>query len=400
MEDSDLTDLFLHASTKSDSIDHLLDQEDIEVELRLTDGDSSFQKVLGRADIIKLKHKKNDQTDSEWTTFFLQALFNALPLKSIDTIRLSGKETNQNGAPLLELELKSILGNSISRVLGVLELKPLDSEDVNFADQLFEWSKILSDTNRDLYRESAAVRTESESLKREIEQLKKFQIDLVEQSRQQQRLHLKIMTKLLNSKKDHYINLTKGEIKEDEDNFNYLAIQNAKEEVFKEENDIEPKPKKQRKSPAKGVKRQRGIQKLRKHNKEKEFPQIKAEDEDEFIPDSQDENEPVKKEDAREEIKVKKENSVGGEETNAIKAEPEKSIHFKFQDNEERDEPSEVKVSNDEEMIDATDEDTVADDDTDEDEEELKNRPVSETGTDTQSDTDAGDDTEDNSEDE
>lgn len=392
--------MFLHISTKSSSIEQLLDQEDIEIELKLTDGDSSFHQVLGRSDIIKLKHKKNDQTDSEWATIFLQSLFNNLPLQSIDTVQLSGKEVNRNGSPVLELELKSILGNSISRVLGVLELKPLASEEVNFADQLFEWSRIMSDFNKTLYKESVKREAETESLKKEIQALKKFQTDLVEQSQKQEKLHLKIMTKLLNNKKDRYNKLVKGEIGEEDDDFNHLAIHGIKEEVFQEENDSEPKAKKPKKSPAKGVKRKRGIQKLRKLNQTKEYPQVKAEDEDQFIPDSQDEATPSIANEEKGEIEVKKESIDDKDDSRAAKAEPEKSIHFKFQDEQDKIELAEEKTSNDDEMIDATDEDTAADDTNDDDDEKIKgdddeyeNRTATET--DTQSDTDTEEDKDD-----
>jgi len=366
IKDSDLTELFIHISSGCDTIEQLINSDDLKIELKITDGDSSFRGTLERNDITKAKHQKNTQTDREWNTLLIQSLFNEIPLNYIDTVELSGKEVVREGSAVLEIELKTKIGPSIYQSLGILEFKPLDDDSSNYADHLFEWSRLMSDYNRKLHKELIKTRAQTETLKKQIEEMNKFQKELVEESQMKDKIQLKIMTRLLNTKKKHYQQLATGEIKDDPDDFNKIAIKNIKDEIFQEDEDIKPKVKKSRKPLTK--KQPRGLkaaQLFRKRNQPKEHPKVKHEDEDgdEFIPDSNDEEAiEEKKTEIKEESKpMKKEAKIKKEGTpeipQAVKAEPEPSVHFKFSNNKDAqeddgDETVEEKKSNDEEEID------------------------------------------------
>lgn len=406
VEDSELTDLFLYAFAKSNSIDDLINEDDFEVELKMTDGDSSFYGKLHKSDLGKSKHQKNTQSDNEWIILLLQSLFNQLPLKSIDTVEIVAKELSKDGETILEIEVKTKVGPSIYQTLGLLEFKALaESDNINYADELFEWSKIMSSTNKQLQKELVKTKARTKSLEVELKEMQKLQDDLVEESKVKDEIQLKVMTKLLNSKKEHYEKLLKGEITDDPDDFNLIAIKNIKDDfIHEQEKEEKPKPKKPRKA---GAKRQpRGVKAaalLRgEKNITKEYPRIKDEDEDEFIPDSQDEaevkkeNDPVEKqmtdEPKKKKVKIEPKDSKIKKEQDeipqAVKAEPEKSIHFKFNDEDATEDDEEV-VEEESKTKDDEGDETVEDTDEDGTEEDLEMKDQDqdqETATDTDSD--------------
>ncbi|CAM9010328.1 unnamed protein product [Wickerhamomyces anomalus] len=303
--------------------------------------------------------RRNTQSNNEWIILLLQSLFNQLPLKSIDTVQIVAKELNKDGETILEIEVKTKVGPSIYQTLGLLEFKALaESDNINYADELFEWSKIMSSTNKQLQKELVKTKARTESLEVELKEMQKFQDDLVKESKVKDEIQLKVMTKLLNSKKEHYEKLLKGEITDDPDDFNLIAIKNIKDDfIHEQEKEEKPKPKKPRKA---GAKRQpRGVKAaalLRgKKNITKEYPRIKDEDEDEFIPDSQDEAE---------------------------------SIHFKFNDEDATEDDEEV-VEEEIKTKDDEGDETVEDTDEDGTEEDLEMKDQDqdqETATDTDSD--------------
>lgn len=404
VKESELTDLFLYASAESETVERLLDEDEYEIELRMTDGDLSFHGGLKRADLLNAKHEKNTQKDSEWVVLLIQALLNELPISSIDTIEIAAKELSKEGSPVLEIELKTSIGPSIYQTLGVLEFEAIkDSDDINYADELFEWSKIMSDSNKRLHRDLLKAKAQTEDLKNELQKAQDFQTELVRSSKAKDETQLKVMTKLLNAKKEHYEQLSRGEIADDPDDFNLIAIKNIKSELLHEVDEVQSKVKRQKKAGT--SKRQpRGVAAaalLRKRAVAKEHPKIKQEDEDEFISDHQEEGElkKDKRQEGPETPKIKEESVEQSEiqPRDSSKAGPEKSIHFKFnreQATEEEDDDATVdekKSNGDDEEEPEDDGDETLEDTENDTEDDQEMRGQEEYGTVTATDTESDD---------
>ncbi|CCH42604.1 Halomucin [Wickerhamomyces ciferrii] len=419
-EEDDPENIFIHIEAKEDSIDEILNKENgVELDVKITDGIESFRATLNKKKINEGNGDGKNQNDSEWYNLFLQALFESIPIKLNDSIEFIGKKIqNDDGNSAIELELKTKISGSINKTLGTVKIDHFNpGDDFSYADCLFQWCKIMSDTSKSRQQARLKEQEKNQDLIKQNEQIIKFKKQLVDDSKRKDTYTLKVMTRLLNEKKDHYQKLLEGKIQDEADDFNVIAIKTIKDDLAKEEEIInKPKTKRYKKNPQTS----KPVKKLNLRNRNTKKEEEKDEDGDEFIPDSNDE-------DQKEEHQVKEENNIKGsgpdvkaedqsddytkikkEESSEVaeipkasKAKSEKSIHFKFKNDKEEDDNKDdddddddqdnekPKEDNDdtETEEDATEDDEVNDDDKDV---EMNNDTEEDNGTvtDTESDDD------------